>query len=210
MLFLGNITVTAVWKTLADRTCEPSIIAYAQRLVTVTDWIFTLGGIILAAAGLDPLGPAWLIWGQSLFIASAVIWVLFLVPTQIAQVRTARAFAQRGPIPESYWRHTATLGQPLFHGLQTVSLERRLGHGRCDLGLGCAKTRLKQAEVERRFSNRSVSSRTILPNGLGLFRSASVNDLASLNNGEGLGFVTALANERRVLEAVDMNHLMRL
>jgi uncharacterized membrane protein len=84
VLFLGNIIVTAVWKTLADRTREPRTIAYAQRLVTVTDWIFTLGGIVLilvggygmvANAGLDPLGQTWLIWGQGLFIASAVIWV---------------------------------------------------------------------------------------------------------------------------------------
>jgi uncharacterized membrane protein len=59
---------------------------------------------MVAIAGLDPLGPTWLLWGQILFIASAVIWVLFLIPTQIAQARMARAFAQGGPIPDSYWR----------------------------------------------------------------------------------------------------------
>ena len=113
VLFLGNIIVTAVWKTLADQTREPITIAYAQRLVTITDWIFTLSGVALiivggygmvATAGLNPLGPTWLIWGQGLFIASAIIWVLFLIPTQIAQARTARAFAQGGQIPQSYWR----------------------------------------------------------------------------------------------------------
>ncbi|MGA8688715.1 MAG: DUF2269 family protein [Methyloceanibacter sp.] len=65
VLFLGNIIVTGVWKTLADQTREPPTIAYAQRLVTITDWVFTLGGIVLiligaygmvAAGGLDPLG----------------------------------------------------------------------------------------------------------------------------------------------------------
>jgi uncharacterized membrane protein len=70
VLFLGNIIVTAVWKALADQTAEPRTIAYAKRLVTITDWIFTLGGIILvliggygmvAFAGLDPLGPTWLL-----------------------------------------------------------------------------------------------------------------------------------------------------
>ena len=113
VLFLGNIIITAVWKTLADQTREPRTIAYAQRLVTVTDWVFTLGGVVLilvggygmvAIARLDPLEQAWLIWGQGLFMASAVIWVLFLIPTQIAQGRIARAFKQSGPIPESYWR----------------------------------------------------------------------------------------------------------
>jgi uncharacterized membrane protein len=113
VLFLGNIIVTAVWKALADQTREPRTIAYAQRLVTVTDWIFTLSGVVLilvggygmvASAGLYPLGQTWLVWGQGLFIASAIIWVLFLIPTQIAQARMARVFAQGGPIPESYWR----------------------------------------------------------------------------------------------------------
>src|SRR4029450_6781241 len=51
VLFLGNIIVTAVWKALADQTREPRTIAYAQRLVAVTDWIFTLGGIVLILVG---------------------------------------------------------------------------------------------------------------------------------------------------------------
>ena len=42
------------------------------------DWIFTAGGVVLIiigaygmvlTAGLDPLGQAWLIWGQGLFNA---------------------------------------------------------------------------------------------------------------------------------------------
>ena len=63
VIFLGNIIVTAMWKVLADRTGDPRIIAYAQRLVTITDWIFTAGGVALIVlgaygmvftAGLDP------------------------------------------------------------------------------------------------------------------------------------------------------------
>jgi uncharacterized membrane protein len=112
ILFLGNIIVTGVWKTLADQTQEPSTIAFAQRLVTITDWVFTLGGIVLiligaygmvAVSGLDPLGTTWLIWGQGLFIVSGVIWALILVPTQISQARMARDFARGGAIPARYW-----------------------------------------------------------------------------------------------------------
>lgn len=112
VLFLGNIIVTGVWKTLADQTREPPTIAYAQRLVTITDWVFTLGGIVLiligaygmvAAGGLDPLGTTWLIWGQGLFIASGIIWALILIPTQVAQARMARDFARGGTIPARYW-----------------------------------------------------------------------------------------------------------
>jgi uncharacterized membrane protein len=112
VLFLGNIIVTALWKMLADRTREPAVIAYAQWLVTLTDWIFTAGGVALiligaygmvAVGGLD-LRQTWLVWGQSLFVISGVIWVAVLIPTQIAQARLARAFAAGGPIPDSYWR----------------------------------------------------------------------------------------------------------
>ena len=39
-----------------------------------------------------PLGQTRLIRGQGLFIASATIWVLIPIPTQIAQARTARSF----------------------------------------------------------------------------------------------------------------------
>jgi uncharacterized membrane protein len=81
--------------------------------VTLTDWTFTAGGVALLligaygmvwAGGLDPLGQAWLIWGQGLFIASGVIWLAILVPIQAVQAREARTFANGGPIPESYWR----------------------------------------------------------------------------------------------------------
>jgi uncharacterized membrane protein len=114
ILFLGNIIVTGVWKVLADRTGEPRVIAYAQRLVTLTDWIFTAGGVALiligaygmAAVGhLDLRGPTWLVWRQAMFVASGVIWIIILIPTQILQARHARAVARGGAIPESYWQH---------------------------------------------------------------------------------------------------------
>ncbi len=68
VLFLGNIVVTAVWKLLADRTREPAVVAFAQRLVTFTDVAFTatgagliaISGLVLAEdfGGID--GPGWL------------------------------------------------------------------------------------------------------------------------------------------------------
>jgi uncharacterized membrane protein len=105
--------VTAFWKAVADRTGEAPVIAFAQRLVTLTDWVFTLGGVILIlvggygmtlVAGLNLHGSRWLVWGQALFIASGVIWLLVLIPAQIAQARLARDFAQGGQIPERYRR----------------------------------------------------------------------------------------------------------
>jgi uncharacterized membrane protein len=114
ILFLGNIIVTALWKVMADRTGDSRIIAYSQRLVTLTDMVFTAGGVALLLIGgygmagiarLDVAHTNWLLWGQSLFLVSGLIWIFVLIPTQIAQAREARAFAQGGTIPESYWRH---------------------------------------------------------------------------------------------------------
>lgn len=113
ILFIGNIIVTALWKVLADRSGDARIIAFAQRLVTVTDFVFTAGGVtflvigaygMIAVAGLDAMHTTWLLWGQGLLIASGVIWVVVLIPIQIAQARLARDFAGGGPIPERYWQ----------------------------------------------------------------------------------------------------------
>jgi len=120
ILFMGNIIITGWWKTLADRTGEPRIIAFAQRQVTLTDFIFTFGGvtILLAAAfgmvyHLDEnvmpyiYSERWLNWGYWLFIVSGVIWVTILIPVQYIQAKMAHIFAETGEIPDRYW----TLGK---------------------------------------------------------------------------------------------------
>jgi len=112
VLFIGNIVVTAVWKLLADRTRTPAVVAYAQRLVTVTDVAFTATGAALIAISGPILaedlggigGPTWLTVGFGLFIASGVVWAAVLIPVQIAQARLARRFRTEAVIPERYWR----------------------------------------------------------------------------------------------------------
>ena len=112
VLFLGNIIVTAVWKTLADRTESPRVVAYAQRLVTTTDVAFTATGAALIAVSGRVMaerfggvgGPAWLTWGWWLFITSGIIWVAVLIPVQVMQARLARRFESDAAIPDRYWR----------------------------------------------------------------------------------------------------------
>ena len=113
VIFLGNIIVTAVWKMLADRTREPAVIAYAQRLVTITDVAFTATGAALIVIAGQVMasdfggvfdGPTWLTVGWWLFIASGIIWVVALIPIEVMQTRLARDFRSGGPIPERYWR----------------------------------------------------------------------------------------------------------
>jgi uncharacterized membrane protein len=113
VLLVGNVTVTSIWKLYADGTGDPRVIAFAQRLVTITDWFFTFWGILLLivggygaawVAGLDPLREDWLVWSEVMFGLAGAIWLCLLVPIQIRQARLARGFADGGPIPEEYRR----------------------------------------------------------------------------------------------------------
>lgn len=109
VIFLGNIVVTALWKTLADRTRDPIVIGFAQRLVTLTDIGFTATGATLLVVSGSVMATAhghvmWLTWGIALFAASGVLWVAILIPVQIGQARLARGFRHGGEIPADYWR----------------------------------------------------------------------------------------------------------
>jgi uncharacterized membrane protein len=113
VLLLGNIIVTAAWKLAADRHGKPAVVAFAQRMVTLTDVAFTLPGVVLTLVGAHGMGwlggfslwqPGWLAWGHSLFIVSGVIWLGVLVPTQVQQGRLAASFATSPAIPARYWQ----------------------------------------------------------------------------------------------------------
>lgn len=112
VVFLGNIIVTGWWKNLADRTKNAQIIAFAQRQVTLTDFIFTGGGVaILFVAGvlnvyLHNLNFAaqWLVHGMAMFLLSGLIWAVVLIPVQTKQARMAEVFAHSNEIPAAYWQ----------------------------------------------------------------------------------------------------------
>jgi uncharacterized membrane protein len=113
ILFTGNIVVTAIWKTLADRTRDPRIVAFGQRLVTVTDLFLTGPGAVLVlvtglsmmgAFGPDPMKLRWIHMGLGLFLVSGVVWAAALVPIQMKQSRMLRSLGEGEAVPEPYWR----------------------------------------------------------------------------------------------------------
>ena len=117
VILVGNVTITAYWKVLADLTRDSRIVAHAQRGVTIADWIFTLLGIALIMIGgygaalvndLPLFGSFWLVAGQILFGVSGLIWLGILVPLQIRQARAAREFADGGAVPAEYRRDSKT------------------------------------------------------------------------------------------------------
>lgn len=113
ILFVGNIVVTAVWKSLADRTRDPRIITFGQRLVRVTDAALTGPGAVLVLAtgllmmgnfGEAPLRLRWIHMGLGLFVVSGIVWAAALVPIQVKQSRILRGLRDGDPVPEAYWR----------------------------------------------------------------------------------------------------------
>lgn len=113
ILMVGNIVVTAWWKGTANRTNNPRIIAFSQRQVTLTDFIFTLPGAFLIVATGDYItyflmenswSITWVAMGRMFMIVSGLIWVFILVPVQIKQAKLAKEFEYKQEIPESYWK----------------------------------------------------------------------------------------------------------
>lgn len=111
VLLLGNVTATAIWKLFADRTGDPKIVSFAQRLITLTDWSLTFWGVILTVWGgyaaavigrLDLLSDRWLVAGQLLFVLSGAMWLGALIPLQIRVARMSRQFQNGGVIPPAY------------------------------------------------------------------------------------------------------------
>ena len=112
ILLMGNIMVTAWWKLMANSTKDPVVIRFAQRQVTLTDFVFTAPGAILIVIAGDLMAYGyfanswdieWLTWGRGLFMASGIIWLTILIPTQIQQARMARHFEANQVIPNAYW-----------------------------------------------------------------------------------------------------------
>jgi uncharacterized membrane protein len=92
-LFLGNVIVSGIWAALAERTRDHTIIRFSNRLVLITDLMFTLTGavglLLTGSMMAAPLGGesahSWIRWSYLLFGLSGLIWLLVLVPIQLKQ-----------------------------------------------------------------------------------------------------------------------------
>jgi len=94
-LFLGNVVVSGTWAFLAERTRNFEVISFSNRLVLITDVMFTLTGALLVVytgslmalryEGAPAASQAWITWSYMLFGLSGLIWALVLVPIQLRQ-----------------------------------------------------------------------------------------------------------------------------
>jgi uncharacterized membrane protein len=111
VLFLGDVLISFIWKLSADRTRRPSVVAYAQEMVVWTDWWLMLpASVVLAASGFANAQlhglPIWtdfgLLWGQTAFYLSGLIWIALLLPIQHKMLTMARAFREAEEVPADY------------------------------------------------------------------------------------------------------------
>jgi uncharacterized membrane protein len=92
-LFLGNVIVSGVWAAMAERTRNHAIIQFSNRLVLITDLLFTLTGALgvvftghlMAGHYGGHAAHPWITWSYMLFGLSGLIWMLVLVPIQFKQ-----------------------------------------------------------------------------------------------------------------------------
>ncbi|KAF1045223.1 MAG: hypothetical protein GAK35_01442 [Herbaspirillum frisingense] len=112
VLLLGNIIVTAFWKTLADRSGNLDVIRFAVRVTNWADVVFTAGGIVLLAGAGHAMAPAfggvtgsfWLRTAYGLFLATGLLWLAVLVPVQRQQARLLQPLPPHAVIPAAYRR----------------------------------------------------------------------------------------------------------
>ena len=108
-LFLGNVIVSGVWALLAERTRNHAIVQFSNRMVLITDAMFTLSGAIgvvwtghsmavhLGGGGAHP----WIQWSYALLSFSGLIWLCVLVPIQLKQRTLLKNSTTLG---DDYWR----------------------------------------------------------------------------------------------------------
>ncbi|MBU6270515.1 MAG: DUF2269 family protein [Betaproteobacteria bacterium] len=97
-LFLGNVIVSGTWAALAERTRNHTIIQFSNRLVLITDVLFTLTGslgvVITGYLMADRWGGEaqhpWIRWSYLLFGLSGLIWLFVLMPIQLKQRQLLR------------------------------------------------------------------------------------------------------------------------
>ncbi len=111
-LFIGNIIVSAFWKTMADRSGTLSVMQFGIKLVNLTDMLFTgLGSTLLIVTGHmmakefgRVMSQEWIVVSYILFGISGILWLVVLVPIQIKQSRLIKALPSDASIPTSYYQ----------------------------------------------------------------------------------------------------------
>jgi uncharacterized membrane protein len=106
VLFLGNILVSAAWVSVARRLRHTESLRVAIRGIIATDTLFTMPGVLLLLLNGGILGTPyfkagamWLFISIGLFVLSAIIWGVVLVPLQRRLSRIMKATPPGSAVP---------------------------------------------------------------------------------------------------------------
>ena len=114
VLFLGNIILSAIWRISAERTGNGHTIRHAVKMVTFTDWVLTVPGVLMLigtghmlAGKYGGIGAhLWIHMGYAMLFLSALIWLAFLLPIQRKQLRLLDADPDHAHLDASFQRHS--------------------------------------------------------------------------------------------------------
>lgn len=92
-MFLGNVIVSGVWSFMAERTRNHAVIQFSNRLVLITDFLFTVTGALgivmtghlMAGQYGGDTAHGWTTWSYRLLGISGLIWAFVLLPLQLKQ-----------------------------------------------------------------------------------------------------------------------------
>jgi uncharacterized membrane protein len=116
IMFVGNITVGILWKSRADTTHDPRIIAQTVSTIMAADRIFTIPGAIFiliggfGAAGvghINFLTTGWTLWGLALFIIAGICFGP-IARAQRALLVVAQAGANGGTMDWTRYQQTSS------------------------------------------------------------------------------------------------------
>lgn len=90
-MFLGNVIVSGVWSFMAERTRNHAVIQLSNRLVLITDFLFTVTGALgivitghlMASRYGGDTAHGWTTWSYRLLGVSGLIWAFVLLPIQL-------------------------------------------------------------------------------------------------------------------------------
>ena len=112
-LFLGNIITGLFWKSHADRTGDPRIMAHTLDGIIRSDRWFTIPGVVLiilfgvgaAMAGkLSILGTSWIRQSIELFIISGLAFMMQVAPLQKLLRQIALSASADAPFDQELYR----------------------------------------------------------------------------------------------------------
>jgi uncharacterized membrane protein len=128
ILFMGNLIVTAFWRTRADRAGNLAAVALVQR-IAAQGWmlnvvgiaLIVIGGYGMAIAGHVPLhGLAWLDASQGCFYVAVIIWLLVLIRAQRRLVVLSDAGLRAGSLDPGF--HRIARRWAMWNGIATLLL----------------------------------------------------------------------------------------